>query len=416
MNSRTGAEGGRQNERIQQQLNRILKALNGRKQRATYGAVAGVLGEPGLNARNVGDHLGDRCPWASWVVLAKARKGCKRGQPAGYEDWQKHPDLTRHAKVLRTPDELRALLREADDDERDFLTLLDCSPEELQTLVKRAGELKRKLQRGEPHRPLAGRTAALILQLASTRTRVAFEAGLHQLGGHAIFLGASDTQLGRGEPIADTARVLSAMTDALIIRMLDHEQLNLCAAAATVPVINAMTARYHPCQLLADIQAFEELRGAIKGRKAAFVGDGYNMCRSYANAARQWGFNLRIACPEGYGPELDIPPGAGPSDPVQLAASPREAVAGADLVVTDVWSSMGHEVERDKRRQAFLAYQVDEALLDCAGPEALFLHCLPAHRGEEVDDLVLDDRRSGVWVAAGNRLHSQKALLEFLLA
>ena len=286
----------------------------------------------------------------------------------------------------------------------------------MQTLVKRAGELKRKLQRGEPHRPLAGRTAALILQLASTRTRVAFEAGLHQLGGHAIFLGASDTQLGRGEPIADTARVLSAMTDALIIRMLDHEQLNLCAAAATVPVINAMTARYHPCQLLADIQAFEELRGAIKGRKAAFVGDGYNMCRSYANAARQWGFNLRIACPEGYGPELDIPPGAGPSDPVQLAASPREAVAGADLVVTDVWSSMGHEVERDKRRQAFLAYQVDEALLDCAGPEALFLHCLPAHRGEEVDDLVLDDRRSGVWVAAGNRLHSQKALLEFLLA
>ena len=414
--NRASAEQGRRDKRIQQKLNRILKALNGRKQRATYGAVAGVLGEPGLYAWNLGNHLGARCPWASWVVRAKGGKDGKQGQPSKYEDWQKHPDLTRHVKVLNSPDELRGFLSEAAADKRDFLTLLDCSPEELQTLVKRAGELKRKLQRGKPHRPLAGRTAALILQLASTRTRVAFEAGLHQLGGHAIFLGASDTQLGRGEPIADTARVLSAMTDALIIRMLDHEQLNLCAAAATVPVINAMTGRYHPCQLLADIQAFEELRGAIKGRKAAFVGDGHNMCRSYANAARQWGFGLKIACPEGYGPELDIPPGAGPSDPVQLAASPREAVAGADLVVTDVWSSMGHEVERDKRRQAFLAYQVDEALLDCAGPEALFLHCLPAHRGEEVDHRVLDDRRSGVWVAAGNRLHSQKALLEFLLA
>ena len=413
MNSRTGAERGRQDERIQQKLTQILKALNGRKQRATYGAVAGVLG---VANQDLGNHLGPRRPWASWVVRAEGGKGGKPGQPTGYEDWQKHPALTRHAKVLCRADELRAFLREAAADKRDFLSLLDCSPEELQTLVKRAGELKRKLQQGKPHRPLAGRTAALILQLASTRTRVAFEAGLHQLGGHAIFLGASDTQLGRGEPIADTARVLSAMVDALIIRTLDHEQLNLCAAAATVPVINAMTARYHPCQLLADIQAFEELRGAIKGRKAAFVGDGYNMCRSYANAARQWGFSLKIACPEGYGPELDIPPGAGPSDPVQLAASPQEAAAGADLVVTDVWSSMGHEVEQDKRRQAFLAYQVDEALLDCAGPEALFLHCLPAHRGEEVDHLVLDDPRSGVWVAAGNRLHSQKALLEFLLA
>ena len=404
---RKASRGGRQDERIRQKLNLILRALNGRKRRATYGAVAGVLG---LADQDAGKWLGDRRPWASWVVRAKD------GQPAGYEEWQKHPDLRRHESLLRTEEELREFLREAAADKRDFLTLLDCSPEELQTLVKRAGELKRKLQRGEAHRPLAGCTAALILQLSSTRTRVAFEAGLHQLGGQAILLGASDSQLGRGEPIEDTARVLSAMVDALIIRMLDHEQLKTCAAAAAVPVVNAMTARYHPCQLLADVQTFEELRGPIQGRSAAFVGDGYNMCRSYANAARQWGFKLKIACPEGYGPELDIPAGAGRDDPVQLAESPRQAVADADLVVTDVWSSMGHEVEREARRRAFAAYQVDEALLDCASPRVLFLHCLPAHRGEEVDDLVLDDPRSGVWVAAGNRLHSQKALLEFLLA
>lgn len=405
MSSRAAAERDRQ--AAEETQNRILQALNGRKRRATYGAVAGVLG---IDPRDVGRRLGNRCPWHSWVV----RK--KDGQPTGYEQWQKHPDLTRHEAVLRTKEELLELLEEAAADGRDFLTLLDCSPEELQALVKRAGELKRRLQRGELHRPLVGRSAALILQLSSTRTRVAFEVGLHQLGGQAILLGAADSQLGRGEPIGDAARVLSAMVDALIIRMLDHEQLKACAAAATVPVVNAMTARYHPCQLLADVQTFEELRGPIRGRSAAFVGDGHNMCRSYANAARQWGFSLKIACPEGYGPELDIPAGGGPSDLVQLAESPRQAVAGADLVVTDVWSSMGHEVEREARRRAFAAYQVDEALLDCASPRVLFLHCLPAHRGEEVNETVLDDPRSGVWVAAGNRLHSQKALLEFLLA
>ena len=182
--------------------------------------------------------------------------------------------------------------------------------------------------------------------------------------------------------------------------------------AASIPVINAMTNRFHPCQLLADMQTFEELRGPVEGSTVAFLGDGYNMCQSYINAARQYGFRLRVACPPGYEPDAELLAG---SNDTTLAEEPREAVENADLVVTDVWSSIGHDAEREDRRDAFAPYQVNEALLDNAKDEVLFLHCLPAHRGEEVNETVLDDPRSGAWTAAGNRLHSQKALLEFLL-
>ena len=294
---------------------------------------------------------------------------------------------------------------------RDFLTLLDCYPAELRGLTERAAQLKRAHLTGEDHRSLTGRTGALILQLSSTRTRVAFEAGMAQLGGQAIFLSPADSQLGRGEPIGDTARVLSQMVDIAMIRILSHDDLETFAAAADIPVINAMTSRYHPCQLLADVQTFEELRGPIGGRRVAFIGDGYNMCNSYINAARQWEFELRLACPARHEP----PASALADANARLLETPEEAVGGAHLVVTDVWSSIGHEEEQAERRRTFAPYQVNEALLDLADDDALFLHCLPAHRGEEVNDTVLDDPRSGAWVAAGNRLHSQKALLEFLL-
>ena len=297
---------------------------------------------------------------------------------------------------------------------RDFLSLLDCSPDELRGLLKRSGELKRGLEAGEQYRPLLGRTAALMLLLNSTRTRVAFETGMNQMGGQAVFLGSADTQLGRGEPIGDTAKVLSEMVDIAIIRTRNHADVEAFAKTATIPVINAMTDRYHPCQMLADMQTFEELRGPITNgdRKVAFIGDGYNLCQSYINAARQYGFQLKIACPPGYEPDAEL---LASGDNAALVESAGEAVENADLVVTDVWSSIGHDAERAERNAAFAPYQVTEALLDQAKRDVLFLHCLPAHRGEEVNETVLDDPRSGVWTAAGNRLHSQKALLEFLL-
>lgn len=295
---------------------------------------------------------------------------------------------------------------------RDFLSLFDCSAEELVELVARARALKAKVRDRQLHQPLQGRTLAAIFEQNSTRTRVAFEAGMHQLGGHAIVLTPDDTQLGRGEPVEDTARVLAGMVDGVAIRTGSHEDVVRFAAAASVPVINAMTARSHPCQLLADVQTYEELRGSISERTVAFVGDGYNMCNSYIEAARQWGFRLRIACPEGYRPDPLL---LAESNEATLVETAEEAVAGADLVVTDVWSSMGHEEEAGQRRAAFAPFQVNEALLDLAAADVLFMHCLPAHRGEEVSETLLDDPRSAVWQEAGNRLHSQKALLEFLL-
>lgn len=295
---------------------------------------------------------------------------------------------------------------------RHFLTLTDFSSEELNEVVSRAAELKSLHCKGVRYQPLKGRTLALIFELPSTRTRVAFEAGMHQLGGHALLIGQGDSQLGRGEPAEDTARVLSGMVDAVAIRTLDHGQLEAFAAASTVSVVNAMTSRLHPCQLLADVQTFNELRGDISGATVAFVGDGYNMCQSYIRAAEVFGFHLRVATPPGHAPDSTV---AAPSNNVQFVDSPKEAVARADLVVTDVWSSMGHEGEEKDRRETFADYQVTPALLDHANDDVLFMHCLPAHRGEEISEDLLEDRRAVVWREAGNRLHSQKALLEFLL-
>jgi len=295
---------------------------------------------------------------------------------------------------------------------RDFLTLLDLSPEEIQALIARASKLKEQLARGEAQRTLAGKTLAMIFSLSSTRTRVAFETGMFQLGGHAIFMSPHDTQLGRGEPVEDTARVLSEMVNIVMIRNDSQADMETFARFASVPVINAMSELYHPCQLLADLQTFQAHRGSIEGASVAFVGDGYNMCNSYINAAKQLGFSLKVATPKGYEPDPAI---LARTNNVQVVETAVEAVTAADLVITDVWSSMGHEAENARRRKDFEGFQIDRRLLDRANKDTLFMHCLPAHRGEEVSDDLLDDPRSVAWEEAGNRLHSQKALLEFLL-
>jgi len=296
---------------------------------------------------------------------------------------------------------------------RHFLTLLDLTPTELDSLLERAIELKRQHSQGILYEPLKNKVMGMIFEKSSTRTRVSFEAGRAQLGGHAIFLSPRDTQLGRGEPIEDSARVLSRMVDVVMIRTFEHEIVERFAAYSSVPVINALTDLHHPCQLLADMQTFVEHRGSLKGRTVTWVGDGNNMCNSYIHAARQFDFQLRIACPEGYDPDAGLL--AENADRVTIVRDPQEAVRDADLVVTDVWASMGQEAEQKIREKAFANYQVSPALMDLAKPDALFLHCLPAHRGEEISHDMLDDPRSQVWDEAENRLHAQKALLEFLL-
>ncbi len=296
---------------------------------------------------------------------------------------------------------------------RHFLTLMDLSAAELRALVKRAGELKQMHRAGKRHTPLQNKVLAMIFEKSSTRTRVSFEAGMAQLGGSAMFLSPRDTQLGRGEPIEDTARVLSRMVDCVMIRTFDHADLERFAAHSRVPVINGLTDLCHPCQLLADMQTFAEHRGDIAGRTVTWVGDGNNMCNSYIGAARQFDFELRIACPEGYEPEPDILGSA--AERCTIWRDPQTAVEGADLVVTDTWISMGQEEEKARRERAFAGYMVDRAMLARAAPDALFLHCLPAYRGKEVAADVLDAPDSAVWDEAENRMHAQKALLEFLL-
>jgi ornithine carbamoyltransferase len=297
---------------------------------------------------------------------------------------------------------------------RHFLTLLDLSPEELETLIQRAIELKQKTKRGEIFEPLKNQTLAMVFEKSSTRTRVSFETGMAQFGGHALFLSPRDTQLGRGEPIEDTARVLSRMVDGVMIRTFEHEKIQRFAEYSDVPVINALTDLYHPCQLLADMQAYIEERGSIKGATVTWVGDGNNMCHSYINAARQFDFQLNIACPEGFDPDADILAAAG--DRARIIRDPMEAARDSHLVVTDVWASMGQEEEQKIREAAFSAYQVNAEMMAGADKDALFMHCLPAHRDEEVTTEVLEGPQSVVWEEAGNRLHAQKALLEFLMA
>lgn len=295
-----------------------------------------------------------------------------------------------------------------------FLSLNDLTTSQLRALIQRATELKSLQHQGISHETLKGKVLAMVFEKASTRTRVSFEAGMSQLGGSALFLSPGDTQLGRGEPIEDTARVLSRMVDCIMVRTFEQAKIEKMAAYSQVPVINALTNEYHPCQLLADMQCFFEHRGDIAGKTVAWVGDGNNMCNSYINAARLLGFHLNIACPEGYEPMASLMQAN--ADRITLVRKPAEAVKGASLVVTDVWASMGQEEEQKKREAAFAGYQVDSALMALAEPDALFMHCLPAHRGEEVSAELMESEDSVVWDEAENRLHAQKALLEFLCA
>ena len=297
---------------------------------------------------------------------------------------------------------------------QNFLTLLDLGPETLRGLITRAIELKALQKAGTLHETLKHKILAMVFEKSSTRTRMSFEAGMAQLGGHAIFLSPRDTQLGRGETVEDSARVLSRMADVIMIRTFEHEKIERFSAYSQVPVINALTDLYHPCQLLADMQTYFEQRGDINGKTVAWIGDGNNMCHSYINAARQYGFTLNIACPEGYDPEASILQAAGAS--AVIIRDPLDAARNADLVVTDVWASMGQEEEQARRERAFGGYQVDSRIMQAAAGDALFMHCLPAHRGEEVTADVIDGPQSVVWDEAENRLHAQKALLEYLLA
>jgi ornithine carbamoyltransferase len=297
---------------------------------------------------------------------------------------------------------------------RHFLCMTDLNASELNAIIGRAMELKKQLAAGRAQPTLPGRVLAMIFEKSSTRTRVSFETAMAQLGGHAIFLSPDDTQLGRGEPLEDTARVLSKMVDIIMIRTFEHEKLRRFAQFADVPVINGLTDSFHPCQLLADIQTYQEHRGPIKGRTVAWVGDGNNVCQSYITAARMFDFTLRIACPDGYRPDMEVVNSAGSL--VSISTDPETAMRDADLIVTDVWASMGQETESAARKKIFRPYQVNAALMQLAKKDALFMHCLPAHRGEEVTAEVIDGPQSVVWEEAGNRLHSQKALLEFLLS
>jgi len=297
---------------------------------------------------------------------------------------------------------------------RHFLTLLDLSRTEASQLLRRAIELKDMLRSGQRYHPLQDRTLAMIFEKSSTRTRVSFEAGMAQFGGHALFLSSRDTQLGRGEPIEDSARVLSRMVDVVMIRTFDQATIERFASCSSVPVINGLTDRFHPCQLLADMQTYLEHRGEIRGKKVAWIGDGNNMCHSYINAARLFDFELVIACPKGFEPDGDVLTAA--RDRCSIVRDPRLAARGVDLVVSDVWASMGQEGEQTQRMRAFADYQVDDDLIAGAAKDVLFMHCLPAHRGEEVAASVIDGPQSVVWDEAENRLHAQKALLEFLVA
>jgi ornithine carbamoyltransferase len=295
---------------------------------------------------------------------------------------------------------------------RDFLAIPDLSRPELEQLFDLAERMK---CRQYTARPLEGKALAMIFGKTSTRTRVSFEVGVFQLGGHALFLSSRELQLGRGEPSRDTARVLSGYVNGIMIRTYQHTEVEELARYASVPVINGLTDLLHPCQVLADVLTVREEFGGCEGRVVAWIGDGNNMANSWLDAAGMLGFELRIACPEGYEPNRAIFERNAALTKVSITELPEEAVAGAHVVTTDVWTSMGHEGESEVRRQAFAEYSVDEELMAQADPAAIFLHCLPAHRGEEVSEAVLEGPRSRVWAEAENRLHIQKALLATLM-
>ena len=296
----------------------------------------------------------------------------------------------------------------------DFLTLNSLSPPALFKVLERAHALKNSYQAREFSQTLKQHVLAMIFEKSSTRTRVSFEAGMTQLGGSAIFLSPTDTQLGRGEPLEDTARVLSEMVSAVMIRTDDHNKLERFAEAATIPVINGLSDSCHPCQLLADVQTMQERFGDVRNLRVAWIGDGNNVCHSYLEAANIFEFNLTVAVPSSYKPAPEWVEKA--NGRVTFVDSPEDAVKGAQVVTTDVWSSMGQENEIEDRLRAFNGYQITPALLDSAAKDVCFLHCLPAHKGEEIsDNLFADSRTNSVWSQAGNRLHAQKALLEHLI-
>ncbi len=299
---------------------------------------------------------------------------------------------------------------------RHFLRLTDYSRQELLAILSLAQDLKTRQQRGEPHPLLAGKTLAMLFEKSSTRTRVSFEVGMFQLGGHALFLSPRDTQIGRGEPVQDTARVLSRYVDAVMVRTFSQALLEELARWSSVPVINGLTDLLHPCQVMADLLTVLERRGNLEGLRVAWVGDGNNMAHSWINAASVLGFRLRLACPEGYRPDAEILEAARAAGvDVEAVLDPVEAARGADVVTTDVWASMGQEAEQEARARAFSGYCVDARVMGAAAPSAVFLHCLPAHRGEEVSEEVLEGPQSAVWDEAENRLHVQKAVLVTLV-
>ena len=296
---------------------------------------------------------------------------------------------------------------------RHFLRFRDFGSEEIGHLFKRTRVIKERFKNYVAYQPLVDRMLAMVFEKTSTRTRVSFEAGIHQLGGSSIVLNTSETQLGRGEPIEDVARVISRMVDIVMIRTFEHGIIERFASESRVPVINGLTNEHHPCQLLAEVYTYQEHRGSIAGRTVAWIGDGNNMCNSWIEAAVLLGFDLRVGTPKDYAPSAAFVQHGG--DRVKLFNDPKQAARGADVVTTDVWTSMGFEAENQARLKAFAGFMVDASIMAEAKRDALFMHCLPAHRGEEVAAEVVDGPQSVVWDEAENRLHVQKALMEYLL-
>lgn len=300
-----------------------------------------------------------------------------------------------------------------------FLTIFDLDKDGIYSLIDRASELKERHKSGIPYHPLRCKTLGLIFEKASTRTRVSFETAMYQLGGNAIFISQRDSQIGRGEPIKDTARVMSRYVDAVLIRTFGHEVIEEFAEFSTVPVINGLTDEHHPCQVMADLLTVKERKGAIEGLKIAWIGDGNNMANSWMESASRLGFELRLACPDGYKPTDEMLKRVGADtkgSTIHLVSSVAEAVSGADVLNTDVWASMGQEDEGVERSESFKGYQINDALLKKAADDAMVLHCLPAHRGEEITEEVMEGPNSAIFEQAENRLHIQKAILERLLA
>jgi len=294
-----------------------------------------------------------------------------------------------------------------------FLQFKDLTREELEHVFERTRWIKARFKRYEQYWPLVDRTLVMIFEKQSTRTRLSFEAGMHQLGGAAIFLSTRDSQLGRGEPVEDAGQVISRMCDIVMIRTFEQAIVERFARHSRVPVINGLTDEYHPCQILADLYTFIEHRGPVRGRTVAWIGDSNNVCNTWLQAAAALDFNVRVSTPPGYEVEPERVQALGPR--FAAFADPMEAVRGADLVTTDVWTSMGFEAEAEARKRAFADWQVDGDMMRAAKPDALFMHCVPAHRGEEVAAEVIDGPQSVVWDEAENRLHVQKALIEYLV-